>query len=126
MNKRIERLITTAGIAALVAVFCYQVAYGKMSKEYMYEFDLEKNNALNNVYAFDDTCEYGPYKPVGNLPTAGWVNVHPSDALKQQQCTQGFDDAWNKYCHIGAIRHPENKDLAADSVSIEFVNLFVD
>jgi hypothetical protein len=40
MNKQLERLITAAGIAALV--FCFQVAYGKMSKEYVYEFDLQK------------------------------------------------------------------------------------
>jgi hypothetical protein len=48
MNEQIERLITAAGIgtgniAALVVwFFCYQVAYGKMSKEYVYELDLEK------------------------------------------------------------------------------------
>jgi len=46
MNKQIERLITAAGIAALVVVFCYQVAYGKMSKEYMYGFDLEKKQCI--------------------------------------------------------------------------------
>ena len=28
MKKLHERLITAAGIAALLAVFCYQVAYG--------------------------------------------------------------------------------------------------
>jgi hypothetical protein len=28
MNKKIERLITAGMIAALVAVFCYQIAYG--------------------------------------------------------------------------------------------------
>jgi hypothetical protein len=28
MKKWIERLITAAGIATLVGIFCYQVAYG--------------------------------------------------------------------------------------------------
>jgi hypothetical protein len=31
MKKWIERLITAAGIAILVGIFCYQVAYGHSS-----------------------------------------------------------------------------------------------
>ena len=43
MNKRIEHLITIAGIAALVAVYLYQVAYGTTANEaYQHGFGLGK------------------------------------------------------------------------------------
>jgi hypothetical protein len=69
MKKWIEGSIT-AGIAALIAVFYYQVAYGQIShlctglcrdNPYKYGFQMGKSDVLHKPVPLDDNCAaYGP------------------------------------------------------------------
>jgi hypothetical protein len=78
MNKKIERIITIGLASALVAYFCYQVAYGTKetcpglidgsmpiaksdalmdNTPYQYGFYDEKNAGLIAFYQIDDDCD---------------------------------------------------------------------
>ncbi|MGC2684690.1 MAG: hypothetical protein WA323_22750 [Candidatus Nitrosopolaris sp.] len=76
---------------------------------YLYGFRLGKNAGLRGYYDVMNDCSNRPY-----------LSTNVTGAIKhftQQQvndCHSGYDDGWNKYCHIGFAKH---SDVAASCPS---------
>ena len=68
---------------------------------YQYGHGLCKSDGLANYMSLDDSCSMcGPH-------------VNGTAPLQEDQCIKGYDTAYNIYCHIGVIKHPQPDDEAA-------------
>jgi hypothetical protein len=75
------------------------------SPAYLYGFGLGKNAGLRGYYDVMNDCR--PY-----LSTNVTGAVKNFTSLQQvNDCDSGYDDGWNKYCHMGLARH---SNAAAD------------
>src|SRR5215467_9613340 len=70
---------------------------------FLYGFGLGKNAGLRGYYDVMNECANRPY-----------VSTNLTGAIKQftsvqqvNDCDSGFDQGWNKYCHIGLANHPD-------------------
>ncbi len=71
------------------------------SPSYLYGFGLGKNAVMRGYYDVMNDCSNRPY-----LSTNGAIKSITS--LQQvNDCDSGYDDAWNKSCHIGLAKHPD-------------------
>src|SRR5215831_13037728 len=69
------------------------------STAFLYGFGLGKNAGLRGYYDVMNECSNRPY-----LPT----NVtHFTSVQEVNDCDSGYDQGWNKYCHIGLANHPD-------------------
>jgi hypothetical protein len=109
MKKSYEHLITAAGIAILVAIFCYQVCYGSNESDYKYGFK-EGNGAYKQCNSAH-TCTveqnfYGPcslyYPPPHWYKSAiGWIQIGPSQIHfvdNVTACNDGYFHGWIHEC----------------------------
>jgi hypothetical protein len=72
------------------------------SAAYLYGFKLGKNAALRGYYDIMNDCSYRAYLlPNGTNTTKHFTVQDVND------CDSGYEDGWNKYCHIGLPKHPE-------------------
>ena len=77
------------------------------SPAYLYGFGLGKNAVTRGYYDVMNDCSNRPYLST-NLTGA----IKNFTSLQQvNECDSGYDDGWNKYCHVGLARHP---NAAAD------------
>jgi hypothetical protein len=72
------------------------------SPAYLYGFGLGKNAGLRGYYDVMNDCSNRPYLST-NLTGA----IKNFTSLQQvNDCDSGYDDGWNKYCHMGLARNP--------------------
>jgi hypothetical protein len=73
------------------------------STAYLYGFGLGKNAAQRGYYDVMNDCSNRPY-----LYTNVTGGVKNFTSLQQvNDCDLGYDQGWNKYCHIGLARHAD-------------------
>jgi len=73
------------------------------SPTYLYGFGLGKNAGLHGYYDVMNECSNRPY-----LSTNITGAIKNFTSLQQvDDCDSGYDDGWNKYCHIGLARHSD-------------------
>jgi len=71
------------------------------SAAYLYGFGLGKNAGLRGYYDVMNDCSN---RPTTNVTGA----IKNFTSLEQvNDCDSGYDDGWNKYCHIG-LEHPDS------------------
>jgi hypothetical protein len=76
------------------------------SPAYLYGFGLGKNAVLRGYNDVMNDCANRPY-----LPTNVTGAIKNFTSLQQvNDCDSGYNDGWNKYCHMGLAKHP---DIAA-------------
>ena len=72
------------------------------SPAYLYGFGLGKNAVTRGYYDVMNDCSNRPY-----LSTNVTGAIKNFTSLQQvNDCDSGYNDGWNKYCHIGLARHP--------------------
>ena len=77
------------------------------SPAYLYGFGLGKNAVTRGYYDVINDCSNRPY-----LSTNVTGAIKNFTSLQQvNDCDSGYDDGWNKYCHMGLDRH---SNAAAD------------
>jgi hypothetical protein len=77
------------------------------SPAYLYGFGLGKNAVTRGYYDVMNDCSNRPY-----LSTNVTGAIKNFTSLQQvNDCDSGYDDGWNKYCHMGLARH---SNAAAD------------
>jgi hypothetical protein len=77
------------------------------SPAYLYGFGLGKNAVTRGYYDVMNDCSNRPY-----LSTNVTGSIKNFTSLQQvNDCDSGYDDGWNKYCHMGLARH---SNAAAD------------
>jgi hypothetical protein len=94
MKKLHERLITAAGIAILVGIFCYQVAYGTNESAYRFgyhygkdQWQCWKESEINGQSCF-----------MGNTTCTSTITNAAKVVTNQTACIHGFVNGWNKVC----------------------------
>ena len=81
-------LILATGIPTVLAAH---------SPAYLYGFGLGKNAGLRGYYDVMNDCSNRPY-----LSTSVTGAIKHFTSLRQvNDCDTGYNDGWNKYCHIG-------------------------
>ena len=103
MRKLYERLITVGGIAVLVAIFCYQVAYGTNESSYQWgyksgregyecrNYDADCNNGLG-------TCDIGAKLSYGIVTPPGVPHLEGS-VTNRTACLDGYVNGWKHWCN---------------------------
>jgi hypothetical protein len=77
------------------------------SPAYLYGFGLGKNAVTRGYYDVMNDCSNRPY-----LSTNVTGAIKNFTSLQQvNDCDSGYDDGWNKYCHMSLARH---SNAAAD------------
>ncbi|MGC2572688.1 MAG: hypothetical protein WA364_14345 [Candidatus Nitrosopolaris sp.] len=77
------------------------------SPAYLYGFGLGKDAVTRGYYDVMNDCSNKPY-----LSTNVKGAIKNFTSLQQvNDCDSGYDDGWNKYCHMGLARH---SNAAAD------------
>jgi hypothetical protein len=77
------------------------------SPAYLYGLGLGKNAVTRGYYDVMNDCSNRPY-----LSTNVTGAIKNFTSLQQvNDCDSGYDDGWNKYCHMGLARH---SNAAAD------------
>ncbi|MGA9153321.1 MAG: hypothetical protein WBZ36_22305 [Candidatus Nitrosopolaris sp.] len=77
------------------------------SPAYLYGLGLGKNAVTRGYYDVMNDCSNRPY-----LSTNVTGAIKNFTSLQQvNDCDSGYDDGWNKYCHMGLAKHP---DVAAN------------
>ena len=73
------------------------------TQAYLYGFRLDKNAGLRGYYDVMNDCSNRPYLSTN---VTGAIK-HFTQAQQVSDCGSGYDDGWNKYCHIGLAKHPD-------------------
>jgi hypothetical protein len=90
----------------LLTVYTNITITTKIQSVLNYGFGLGKNAVLRGYYDVMNDCANRPY-----LPTNVTGAIKNFTSLQQvNDCDSGYDDGWNKYCHMGLAKHP---DIAA-------------
>ena len=98
-------LILATGIPTALAAHTHSHTQTH-SPAYLYGFGLGKNAGMRGYYDVMNDCSNHPY-----LPTNVTGAIKNFTSLQQvNDCDSGYDDGWNKYCHIGLAKH---SDVAA-------------
>jgi hypothetical protein len=91
-------LILATGLPTALAAHSHTQTH---SPAYLYGFGLGKNAGLRGYYDVMNDCSNRPY-----LSTNVTGAIKNFTSLQQvNDCDSGYDDAWNKYCHMGLARH---------------------
>ncbi len=100
------RTIWTIPIVLILAIgLPTALAAHTHSPAYLYGFGLGKNAVTRGYYDVMNDCSN---RLSTNVPGA----VKNFTSLQQvNDCDSGYDDGWNKYCHMGLARH---SNAAAD------------
>ena len=73
------------------------------SPAYLYGFGLGKNAGLRGNYDVMNDCSNHPY-----LSTNVTGAIKNFTSIQQvNDCDSGYNDGWNKYCHMGLARHSD-------------------
>ena len=70
---------------------------------YLYGFGLGKIAGLRGYYDVMNDCSNRPY-----LSTNVTAAIKNFSLQQVNDCDSGYDDGWNKYCHIGLAKHPDS------------------
>ena len=73
------------------------------SPAYLYGFGLGKNAGLRGYYDVMNECSNHPY--LSTNVTGAIKNF--TQVQQVDDCDSGYDDGWNKYCHMGLARHAD-------------------
>ncbi|MGB6530028.1 MAG: hypothetical protein WBF33_18140 [Candidatus Nitrosopolaris sp.] len=76
------------------------------SPAYLYGLGLGKNAVTRGYYDVMNDCSNRPY--LSTNVTGGIKNF--TSLQEVNDCDSGYDDGWNKYCHMGLAKH---SDIAA-------------
>jgi hypothetical protein len=106
MNKRlIERIGMAAVIAAFVAYFCYQVAYGTNESSYQYGFRdavvMYSNCAIREEVG-GNCIEYGIALPMSQCHVATYHIPVQGIVTNSTACVDGYIDGWKHWCNSDA------------------------
>jgi len=118
-NKRTVERIATIGLAAfLVAIFCYQVAYGTNESSYKYGYGQGKSE-WGNCTDFDADCSDGldsdchsPVTYYAKNETSGYQDIpiiHYDIMTNTTACIDGYVHAWNHVCNQKHAKDWPNK-----------------
>ncbi len=77
------------------------------SPAYLYGFGLGKNAVTRGYYDVMNDCSNRPYLST----SVTGANKNFTSLQQVNDCDSGYDDGWNKYCHMGLARH---SNAAAD------------
>jgi hypothetical protein len=106
-------LILATGIPTALAVH---------TPAYFYGFGLGKNAGLRGFYDVMNDCSNRPYLPTN---VTGAIK-HFTSVQEVNDCDSGYDDGWNRYCHIGLAKHPDSAasctGIAGPKTEIESLN----
>jgi len=73
------------------------------NQAYLYGFGLGKNAVTRGYYDVMNDCSNHPYLSA-NVTGA----IKNFTSLQQvNDCDSGYNDGWNKYCHIGLAKHAD-------------------
>jgi len=73
------------------------------SPAYLYGFGLGKNAGLRGYYDVMNECSNHPY--LSTNVTGAIKNF--TQVQQVDDCDSGYDDGWNKYCHMSLARHSD-------------------
>jgi hypothetical protein len=94
-------VILTTGLPTALAAHTHSHTQTH-SPAYLYGFGLGKNAVTRGYYDVMNDCANRPY-----LSTNVTGAIKNFTSLQQvNDCDSGYDDGWNKYCHMGLARHP--------------------
>ena len=106
VNSYVDKRTIWAIPIILILATGIPTALAAHSPAYLYGFGLGKNAVLRGYYDVMNDCANRPY-----LPTNVTGAVKNFTSLQQvNDCDSGYDDGWNKYCHMGLAKQP---DIAA-------------
>src|SRR5215467_10331049 len=73
------------------------------STAFLYGFGLGKNAGLRGYYDVMNECSNRPY--LSTNVTGAIKNF--TQVQQVDDCDSGYDDGWNKYCHMSLARHSD-------------------
>jgi hypothetical protein len=103
MRKLYERLITTGAIAALVAIFFYQVTYGTNESSYQWGYKSGKEGYECSNYDADcnnglGACDIGAKLSYGIVTPPGVPHLEGS-VTNKTACLDGYVYGWKHWCN---------------------------
>jgi hypothetical protein len=103
LNKRTERIITAEMVAALVAYFCYQVAYGTNESSYQWGYKSGREGYECSNYDADcdnglGTCDIGAKLSYGIVTPPGVPHLEGS-VTNRTACLDGYVNGWKHWCN---------------------------
>jgi len=103
LSKRTERIITAGMVAALVAYFCYQVAYGTNESSYQWGYKSGREGYECSNYDADcdnglGTCDIGAKLSYGIVTPPGVPHLEGS-VTNKTACLDGFVNGWKHWCN---------------------------